>query len=143
MLHLDIFSYNMHKDVLTWLASLKIKNIKLNRLGVAYDAISKIASNYDLGLVLYKGHNTNYQYNAPNKLFEYLVCGLDVWIPNVLKGCKPYLNEDTRPFVLEVNYNKLSMANLNGIIEKREVAERYIPYNVEDEGFQLLKQMKC
>jgi hypothetical protein len=143
MLHLDIFSYNMHKDVLTWLESLKIKNIKLNQLGVAYDTIPKIASNYDLGLVLYKGHNTNYQYNAPNKLFEYLVCGLDVWVPNVLKGCKPYLNKDARPFVLEVNYNKLSMADLNGVIEKREIAERYIPYNAEDEVFQLLKQMKC
>ena len=69
---LDIFSYNMHNDVLSWLQSESIENISLNAFGIPYDQIPKIASSYDIGLVLYKGHNINYQYNAPNKLFEYL-----------------------------------------------------------------------
>ena len=34
---------------------------------------------YDIGLVLYKGHIPNYIYNVPNKVYEYLVCGLQVW----------------------------------------------------------------
>ncbi len=33
---------------------------------------------YDIGLVLHKGHIPNYVYNVPNKVYEYLVCGLKV-----------------------------------------------------------------
>jgi hypothetical protein len=34
---------------------------------------------YDVGLVLYKGHILNYVYNVPNKVHEYLACGLKVY----------------------------------------------------------------
>lgn len=142
MLHLDIFSYNMHKDVLSWLASLKITNIKLNHLGVAYDAIPKIASNYDLGLVLYKGHNTNYQYNAPNKLFEYLVCGLDVWVPKELAGCKKYLNKDSKPCVVEVDYNYLSISDLTHFSKGEDMLQRQIQFHAEDENTVLIEKIK-
>ena len=139
---LDIFSYNMHNDVLSWLQSESIENISLNAFGIPYDQIPKIASSYDIGLVLYKGHNINYQYNAPNKLFEYLVCGLDVWVPKELLGCKAYLNSQTRPFVLDVNYNNLSMANFNSIKEENSVGDSLIQYNAEDEAIKLLQQIK-
>ena len=139
---LDIFSYNMHNDVLSWLQSESIENISLNAFGIPYDQIPKIASSYDIGLVLYKGHNINYQYNAPNKLFEYLVCGLDVWVPKELLGCKAYLNSQTRPFVLDVNYNNLSMANFNSIKEENSFGDSLIQYNAEDEAIKLLQQIK-
>ena len=139
---LDIFSYNIHNDVLSWLQSESIENISLNAFGIPYGQIPKIASSYDIGLVLYKGHNINYQYNAPNKLFEYLVCGLDVWVPKELLGCKAYLNSQTRPFVLDVNYNNLSMANFNSIKEENSVGDSLIQYNAEDEAIKLLQQIK-
>lgn len=139
---LDIFSFNMHNDVLSWLQSESIENISLNAFGIPYDQIPKMASSYNVGLVLYKGHNINYQYNAPNKLFEYLVCGLDVWVPKELLGCKAYLNSQTRPFVLDVNYNNLSMANFNSIIEENSVGDNFIQYNAEDEAIKLLQQIK-
>ena len=142
-LKLDIFSYNMHADVLSWLQSEKIENITLNAFGIPYDQIPKMASSYDVGLVLYNGHNINYQYNAPNKLFEYLVCGLDVWVPKKLTGCKPYLNSQSRPFVLDINFNNLSMAYFNSIIEENSVGDSFIQYNAENEAIKLLKQIKC
>ena len=142
-LKLDIFSYNMHTDVLSWLQSEKIENITLNAFGIPYDQIPKMASSYDVGLVLYNGHNINYRYNAPNKLFEYLVCGLDVWVPKKLTGCKPYLNSQSRPFVLDINYNNLSMAYFNSIIEENSVGDSFIQYNAENEAIKLLKQIKC
>ena len=142
-LKLDIFSYNMHADVLSWLQSEKIENITLNAFGIPYDQIPKMASSYDVGLVLYRGHNINSQYSAPNKLFEYLVCGLDVWVPKKLTGCKPYLNSQSRPFVLDINYNNLSMAYFNSIIEENSVGDSFIQYNAENEAIKLLKQMKC
>lgn len=39
---------------------------------------------YDVGLVLYKGHIPNYVYNVPNKVYEYLACGLSVICDPVL-----------------------------------------------------------
>jgi hypothetical protein len=39
---------------------------------------------YDIGLVLYKGHIPNYVYNVPNKVYEYLACGLGVITSNQL-----------------------------------------------------------
>ena len=141
-LKLDIFSYNIHKDVISWLQLENIENIRLNAFGIPYDQIPKMASSYDVGLVLYKGHNINYQYNAPNKLFEYLVCGLDVWVPKKLTGCKPYLNSQSRPFVLDINFNNLSMADFSSIIEENSVGDSFIQYNAEDEAIKLLKQIK-
>lgn len=142
-LKLDIFSYNMHTDVISWLQSENIENITLNAFGIPYDQIPKMASSYHVGLVLYKGHNINSQYSAPNKLFEYLVCGLDVWVPKKLTGCKPYLNSQSRPFVLDINYNNLSMAYFNSIIEENSVGDSFIQYNAENEAIKLLKQIKC
>jgi hypothetical protein len=35
---------------------------------------------FDVGLVLYKGTIPNHVYSVPNKVYEYLNCGLDVII---------------------------------------------------------------
>ena len=43
---------------------------------------------YDVGLVLYKGHISNYVYNVPNKVFEYLSCGLKVLSDSVIISLK-------------------------------------------------------
>ena len=34
---------------------------------------------YDIGLVLYNGYIPNHIYSVPNKVYEYLACGLQVW----------------------------------------------------------------
>lgn len=143
MVSLDVFSYNTQRDVIAWFKALKTPNIKFNDSGVPYEDIPKIAVNYDIGLVLYKGHNTNYQFNAPNKLFEYLVCGLDVWVPNELKGCETYVNMESRPFVFAVNYNKLDSKILQYSQDKKDAAQREINYNAEDEYAKLITKIKC
>ena len=56
-----------------------------------------LLADYDIGLILYKAHTKNYKYNAPNKLFEYLVCGLKVFYPDVMLGIKPYITENIIP----------------------------------------------
>jgi hypothetical protein len=45
---------------------------------VDYFNIPKILINFNIGLVLYKGHNPNYLFNIPNKVFEYISCGVKV-----------------------------------------------------------------
>jgi len=73
---------------------------------VEYFKLPKILSEHHVGLILYKGLTENYIYNAPNKLFEYLSCGLDVWYPNVMKGIYKY-DSDVSPKVVRLNFKNL------------------------------------
>ncbi len=52
---------------------------------VNYYELPQELMKYDVGLVLYKGHIPNYVYNVPNKVYEYLACGLKVLCDNSLK----------------------------------------------------------
>ncbi|GHB37038.1 hypothetical protein [Mongoliitalea lutea] len=45
---------------------------------VRYEQLPEILTSYDVGLVLYNGDIPNHIYNVPNKVFEYLICGLEV-----------------------------------------------------------------
>ncbi len=76
--YFDIFSDNIEKEVTEMLLSLKSPFISINQ-PINYFELPSILAYYDIGVVLYTGHIPNYVYNVPNKVFEYLVCGLDVW----------------------------------------------------------------
>lgn len=114
---LDIYSYNLHSDVEEFLRINPSKAINFYKDGIDYYDIPNLASNYDLGLILYKAHNINYTYNAPNKLFEYLSCGLNVWVSSEILGCKPFINLDSYPFVKNINFNSLSKTLLMDYLE--------------------------
>jgi hypothetical protein len=76
--YFDIFSDNMEKEVMQIIAALESPFISIKQ-PINYFDLPLILSKYDIGVVLYTGHLPNYVYNVPNKVFEYLVCGLDVW----------------------------------------------------------------
>jgi hypothetical protein len=101
--HFDVFAYNLHKDTIVYLNDLKSPYINFYSKGIAYDSLPDVLVNYDIGLILYKAHTENYQYNAPNKLFEYLACGLGVLYPDVMLGIKPYESHSIK----SVNFAKL------------------------------------
>jgi len=63
---------------------------------------------YDIGIILYNGSIPNYVYNAPNKLFEYYACGLDVWFPDKLKTSLSYVNTGVYPRIISLDFTKLS-----------------------------------
>lgn len=131
-LQLDIYSYNMHSDVAQYLTSLQSPAVRLFREGVPYHDIPDLAANYDIGLILYNSHNANYALNAPNKLFEYLACGLTVWVPEGQEGCRPYLQSGMNPEVRAVNYDRLSMALLSDRHETKRSPD-IVPYNCNRE----------
>lgn len=130
---LDIYTYNASPEVEGFLAKQDKHLINYHANGIGYNEIPTIGPTYDIGLVLYKGHNLNYIFNAPNKLFEYLACGLNVWVPDQLEGCKPYLNDKSRPFVAKVNYDKLEDHLLSEYAKHLELPIREIPYFCENE----------
>lgn len=113
----DIYSYNFTDDARNYLQSLSTNLINL-KPGIEYDDLRTLLVNYDVGIILYKGHIPNYVYNAPNKLFEYLTCGLDVWFPDIMVGCKPYMTFNKYPKVLSLNFNQLPQFDLEKAISR-------------------------
>jgi hypothetical protein len=104
----DIYSDNFSPEVISFFERRNAPNIFFQG-GVEYDDLPAILPHYDIGVILYKGHIPNYIYNAPNKLFEYLAAGLDVWFPREMEGCAPYKTYKTYPEVLEIDFQQLNI----------------------------------
>jgi len=107
MVQFDVYAYNIYKDVKSYLQDIDSPWVNYYEQGIEYQEQPKLLRQYDVGLILYKAHNQNYTYNAPNKLFEYLACNLDVWYPNVLQGPKPYISNKIFPKVVPINFEDL------------------------------------
>jgi hypothetical protein len=141
LIKFDIYSYNLHDDVEEYLGTNNFNNINFFKEGIDYFEIPDISSNYDLGLILYKGHNLNYIYNAPNKLFEYLSCGLNVWFPVEILGCEPYINLDSTPYVKRVDFTKIGMEDFLNHRERIEMDFKVSSYNCESEFDKLINSI--
>lgn len=142
-LSLDIYSYNTSAEVAKFLETQNASNITYHKEGINYSDIPKIAAAYDIGVILYNGHNLNYTYNAPNKLFEYLACGLNVWVPLELEGCKPYLNENNRPVVQALDFRALSGALITDYYKTLNLPFVSRPYFCENELQTLIETLKA
>ncbi len=103
---LDLYSINLNKDVQSFLEKHKIQHTQV-KSKVLYDDLPHVLSKYDIGLVIYNGGNLNYVYNAPNKLFEYHICGLDIWFSSDLKTSFNYKTTDTYPKIVDVDFKDL------------------------------------
>ncbi len=131
----DIYSYNTRQNARDYLSALNCKFIQLKE-GIPYNQLPQILKHYDVGVVLYTGHILNYVYNAPNKLFEYLACGLDVWFPAVMKGSIPYINTLSYPKVIALDFTKLQELNLPLTLKRQSHIEKkniFFCENVLDE----------
>jgi hypothetical protein len=100
----DIYSDMHDQEAIEYLRWMQAPNIRF--LGaIAYDGLPSILPRYDIGVVLYKGTTHNYRYNAPNKFFEYHICGLNVLYPPAMKGMQPYRQTGSKPWVEEVDFD--------------------------------------
>lgn len=77
----DVFAFNYKQSVADYLNTLNSPYVVFHDTGVEYSDIPHLLSKYNVGLLLYKPKNKNVVFSEPNKLFEYLICGLDVWYP--------------------------------------------------------------
>jgi hypothetical protein len=102
----DIYSYNYSPEAKQYFEGLGNPWVNLKE-GVDYDELPGILQGYDVGVILYNGHIPNYIYNAPNKLFEYMACGLAVWFPHIMIGSLGYCTKETYPEVLALDFTKL------------------------------------
>jgi hypothetical protein len=82
-LELTIFSQELDKETENLILSYNCKSIKLLQPVDYYD-LPKELIKFDIGLVLYNGHIPNHVYSVPNKVYEYLSCGLQVIVDQKL-----------------------------------------------------------
>lgn len=113
------------------------KNFKIHP-SVSYSNLPETLQHYHIGLVLYKAHIPNCKYIAPNKLFEYCCCGLDVWYPEEVIGCDPYKTTDSYPKVLPVNFNNLHYYSLQRLTERTGSLYKPKEYSAEDVNSNLI-----
>lgn len=104
---LDVFTNNASKEALDLVQTADDRFIRF-RGAVDYLSLPEVLRCYHVGVSLYKGSIPNHVYSAPNKLFEYLACGLDVWFPHTLLGSHPYITRGTFPQVISLDFTALS-----------------------------------
>jgi hypothetical protein len=105
---LDLFINNIDPATEKFLAKENEPGLTIHLGGVPYDQLPSILPKYDIGLILYRCNTINYVYNAPNKLFEYLMCGLNVIYPQQMLGVAPYARSECSPWVKSIDFEKLS-----------------------------------
>ena len=120
---LDIYSFNVTDEVNDFISAMNSKNIQVKG-NVDYDLLPSVLKAYTVGIILYKANSLNFQYNAPNKLFEYLAIGLDVWFPEEMLGCLPYVREDVYPKVIKVDFKNLKDFEYQKALNKTSLVKR-------------------
>ncbi len=113
----DIYSQQSTVEIDNYLYSIQAKFIRVKGM-VNYELLPDLLPAYDIGVILHKGETENYRYNAPNKLFEYLACGLDVWFSNTLEGSLPYVTTGTYPQVMALSFDELSHYDLTALVNR-------------------------
>ena len=76
-LELTLFSQDVSVTARKLFSQFKSDNILL-KSALEYNTLPQELIKHDVGIVLYKGHIPNYVFNVPNKVYEYLSCGLKV-----------------------------------------------------------------
>lgn len=141
VLTLDIYSVNLHDSILNYLAELNSDLIQVHRPVQYYD-LSHVLIKYDVGLILYNGASLNYVYNAPNKLFEYWACGLDVWFSSDLISSKKYITTTSYPKVIEVDFMSLDQFDWQEAVDKQNLSYKPSPYSCEEALIPLIESIK-
>jgi hypothetical protein len=136
---LEIFSLKIDKELNEYLLSKNCFNIRFSR-SIEYLDIPAVLKTKDIGLILYKGKTLNYIHNAPNKLFEYLSCGLDVWYPKEMEGCSEYQSE-AYPKVVEVNFHKIEESLKKYSFSNESNTNQLNIFSAEEATIELLKEL--
>ncbi len=87
---------------------------------------------YNPGLVIYKGHTLNFIHNCPNKLYEYLACGLNTWYSVEMLGIEPLRREASFPKIVPIDFNDLDSIDPARLIERGGLLADPVTYHYSD-----------
>jgi hypothetical protein len=140
MFSCDFYSLNAKSAEINFINSLP-NEIASFKGAVPYDDLPKILPQYQVGIVMYKIASKNMIFNAPNKLFEYLACGLDVWFSNTLLSTYKYETKDTYPKVVKVDFTNLAFFDVESAISKEGLRYKNPSFVMEDVYEDLYKSL--
>lgn len=86
-----VFVGRNSKDIQAIISSIQLKNIYFID-SVPHEHLASIYKRANLGVILYKGTSLNYEFCAPNKLYEFWANGIPV-IGHQLKGLIPVFTQ--------------------------------------------------
>ncbi|HTJ52539.1 MAG TPA: hypothetical protein VL443_23930 [Cyclobacteriaceae bacterium] len=137
----DIYSKNMDNEVLQFLEG-QPSGLLTYKGSVHYDHLPELLPLYDVGLILYNGlYSNNFVYNAPNKLFEYYACGLDVWFSDTLISSHAYETHDTYPKILKIDFSRLDNFDAQAALNRVGLEYRQSDYVLENVYNRLYKEL--
>ena len=99
---------------------------------INYYDLPKILVKYDIGITIYKGRILNYVYNVPNKILEYLACGLWVWYSESLVSTTTFVNQNSINGCEAINFSK--------IIDVEQKLKDYQSFNMNDYYADIIQQ---
>lgn len=114
-LSLNFYTHNIDAKAKIFLESINDDCIVLHN-GCNYEELPTILKNYDVGLVIYKPVSENWIQNAPNKVFEYLACGLDVWFSKTISYTLSIAREKVYPKIIPLDFDNLKEFNIQKAI---------------------------
>ena len=104
---LDIYTDIIEQEVFYFLQNLNSSFIQL-KAAIPYFNLPEVLAQYDIGVVFYKGHIPNYIYNVPNKVMEYLDCGLQVICSTELKSCLEFKKRHILETIHMINFKNIN-----------------------------------
>lgn len=126
----DIFSFNFKEDTLKVINAFSSPYIRFHQEGVLYTDIPNLLADFDTGMLLYKAKSPNMAYNETNKLYEYLICGLDVWYPKEMTLLHSIDKSRFAPNIATMDFEDMSKFGYK--CEKRIVDNRNYRLFAED-----------
>jgi hypothetical protein len=126
---LHVAGNNIKQEVWNWLHALGSPNITFDSSGCDYSELPDLLTQFDVGLVLYKGNTLNFVHNIPNKTIEYLACGLDVWYPREVEGMRRFHESFPEERLVEVDFR--DPAASIPIVAPSAGKQRDFPYTCE------------
>ena len=138
----EVYSYNLDAETEAFLNAADTRLVKFHRGGIDYDQIPDCLDQAHFGVLLYKANTTNYRFNASNKLFEYLACGLDVLFPDRMDGVKPYATVASAPRVIEADFSSLDEIAWSTLKTRTSLEERPFSSQAEEALSPLLDALK-
>jgi hypothetical protein len=128
---LDFYTENIETDVKEYLIKLNFNYIRLMG-SIKYFELPKMLVNYDIGLTIYKKCFVNTTYLVPNKVLEYLACGLYVWYSSDLISTSKFVKKNKLNGCVEIDFR-------NNNIVVPEVFKK--SFNLNENYYNLFKSL--
>lgn len=138
----DVFAPAASDETAAFFESLDSPYINFHRVFVAHEKLPALFADYDVGLLLYKGCTKNVAWAESNKFYEYLSCGLDVWVPRQLISLREYQDDAHYPKVTVLDFEQLDQVNVEDLCSHGGLAHRQPRFEstrAADEFFQTLE----